>query len=38
MKNIIEISNEEFDPILQMIYSAKQKAGRQVITTIIYIY
>ena len=35
MKNIIEISIEEFDPILQMIYSAKQKVERQVNATII---
>ena len=38
MKNIVEISSEEFDPILQMIYSAKQKAERQVNTTIIDLY
>lgn len=38
MGEIINVPNEDFDPILQMIYSAKQKAEYQVNTTIIDLY
>lgn len=38
MDDIKTMSNNEFDPILQMIYKAKQKAEYQVNTTIIDLY
>lgn len=38
MAEIINVPNEDFDSILQMIYSAKQKAEYQVNTTIIDLY
>ncbi|MBQ4415145.1 MAG: hypothetical protein II861_03510, partial [Methanomicrobium sp.] len=38
MKDVKIIPKEEFDPILHLIYSAKQKAEYQVNTTIIDLY
>ena len=38
MGEVTIINADEFDPILQMIYSAKQKAQYQVNTTVIDLY